>query len=282
MQHACPGPILSLFSASTRRSLLQPPPLLPAWRAKPGQFSFRVFQARLHRPPGPSQHSSFFPAPSKNPDSTTFSRTRHSSSHHACPTVRSMLIWTPTTTLEYVRGQWGRGQEFLGRWASPHWAIRFAFRGGRRHFRARGSSQFTEGPCNNNQQDYCYSTACRMTMLRIPFRLRPKHLELSATALFKPFVGMQLMPRHASFSHPMANLQMNHSARSCLKETENSTSAFRLAYTVQGTLCSKLCFLAPLSWVPLLPTSRHSVYTPSMEETGDPCVRIQSTRGNRW
>ncbi|KAK1446224.1 hypothetical protein CMEL01_10467 [Colletotrichum melonis] len=59
--------------------------------------------------------------------------------------------------LEYVRGQWGRGQEFLGRWASPHWAIRFAFRGGRRHFRARGSSQFTEGPCNNNQQDYCYT-----------------------------------------------------------------------------------------------------------------------------
>lgn len=65
-----------------------------------------------------------------------------------------MPIWTSTTTLGYVRGLWGRGQEFLGRRASPHWAIRFAFRGGRRHFRARGSSHFTEGPCNNNQQDY--------------------------------------------------------------------------------------------------------------------------------
>lgn len=47
-------------------------------------------------------------------------------------------------------GFWGRSQEFLGRRASPHWTIRFAFRGGRRHFRARGSSHFTEGPYNNN------------------------------------------------------------------------------------------------------------------------------------
>lgn len=108
------------------------------------------------------------------------------------------------------------------------------------------------------------------------------HLELPATALFKHFVGMQLMPPMRHFDHPMVNLQMNHSASSCLKETENPTSAFRLAFTVQGTLYSKLCFLAPSSWVPLVPTSRHSVPTPPTEETGDLCVWIQSARGNRW
>lgn len=72
MHHACSGPILTLFSAPTRGSFVRTSTSAqPTNQSKLGHFPSRVLQVRLHRPPGPSQHSSFLPAHVKNPDSTT-------------------------------------------------------------------------------------------------------------------------------------------------------------------------------------------------------------------